>query len=208
MKKVILWIGCLTPLGILVLETVQDRLGANPIERITHLTGFFGLTFLLVTLAITPLRRVTGWNAAIQLRRPLGLFAFFYLCLHFLTYIVLDHFFDWGTIVEDILERPYITVGFTALMLLFPLAITSTRGWIRRLGRRWQKLHRLVYAAAGLGVLQFFWKEKADTREPLIFAAVLAVLLLIRLPVFKRLTARRRSPTPATAVIDPAGSSG
>ena len=187
------WLLCLLPLGILMLEFVQDRLGANPIERITHLTGFFGLTFLVATLAVTPLRRLSGWNGAIKLRRLIGLFGFFYVCLHFLTYLILDHFFDWGTIVEDIVERPYITVGFTALVLLIPLAITSTKGWIRRLGRRWQILHRLVYAAAGLGVLHFFWKEKADTREPLIFAAALAVLLLFRIPQFLKRAAARRA---------------
>jgi sulfoxide reductase heme-binding subunit YedZ len=192
--KVVIWLLCLTPLGILTLEFVQDRLGANPIERITHLTGFFGLTFLVVTLAITPLRRLSGWNSAIKLRRLIGLFGFFYVCLHFLTYLILDHFFDWRTIVEDIVERPYITVGFTALLLLIPLAFTSTRGWIRRLGKRWQMLHRLVYVAAGLGVLHFFWKEKADTREPLIFAGVLAILLLFRVPVLLKRRAARRAP--------------
>jgi sulfoxide reductase heme-binding subunit YedZ len=190
--KSVVWILGLTPLAILTLEFVQDRLGANPIERITHLTGFFGLTFIVGSLAITPLRRLSGWNSAIKLRRLIGLFGFFYVCLHFLTYLILDHFFDWGTIVEDIVERPYITVGFTALVLLVPLAITSTKGWIRRLGRRWQLLHRLVYVAAGLGVLHFFWKEKADTREPLYFAAALAVLLLFRLPLLlKRRSARK-----------------
>jgi sulfoxide reductase heme-binding subunit YedZ len=192
--KVVIWLLCLTPLGILTLEFVQDRLGANPIERITHLTGFFGLTFLVVTLAITPLRRLSGWNSAIKLRRLIGLFGFFYVCLHFLTYLILDHFFDWRTIVEDIVERPYITVGFTALLLLIPLAFTSTKGWIRRLGKRWQMLHRLVYVAAGLGVLHFFWKEKADTREPLIFAGVLAILLLFRVPVLLKRRAARRAP--------------
>jgi sulfoxide reductase heme-binding subunit YedZ len=192
--KVVIWLLCLTPLGILTLEFVQDRLGANPIERITHLTGFFGLTFLVVTLAITPLRRLSGWNSAIKLRRLIGLFGFFYVCLHFLTYLILDHFFDWRTIVEDIVERPYITVGFTTLLLLIPLAFTSTKGWIRRLGKRWLMLHRLVYVAAGLGVLHFFWKEKADTREPLIFAGVLAILLLFRVPVLLKRRAARRAP--------------
>jgi sulfoxide reductase heme-binding subunit YedZ len=205
--KIGVWILCLTPLGILTLEFLQDRLGANPIERITHLTGFFGLTFLVAALAITPLRRLSGWNGAIKLRRPIGLFGFFYVCLHFLTYLVLDHFFDWETIVEDIMDRPYITVGFTALVLLIPLAITSTKGWIRRLGRRWQMLHRLAYLAAGLGVLHFFWKEKADTREPLVFAAVLIALLLFRLPLLlkrkaiARKAASRSSPSPAPAPV-------
>ncbi len=191
------------PAGILVLETVQGRLGANPIERITLLTGFSALTLLTTTLAITPVRRLTGWNEAVKLRRLVGLFAFFYVCLHFLTYLVLDHFFDWETVVEDIVKRPYITVGFTAFLLLIPLAVTSTKGWIRRLGKRWQKLHRLVYLAAGLGVLHFFWKVKADTREPLIFAAIVAALLLFRLPILRRTRARRPA---RTAVADPAES--
>ncbi len=116
----------------------------------------------------------------IRLRRPIGLFAFFYACVHFSIYIFLDIYFDWGRILDDVLKRPYITVGFTAFLLLLPLAVTSTKGWIRRLGRRWQKLHRLVYVAAGLGVLHFYWKVKADTREPLIFAGVLVLLMLLR----------------------------
>lgn len=190
--KPIVWILCLAPAAVLGLEAIQGRLGANPIERITHHTGWWGLTLLLATLAITPLRRITGWNGAIKLRRLIGLFAFFYVVLHFLTYIALDLFFDWSTILEDIAERPYITAGFIAFVLLIPLAATSTTGAIRRLGRRWQQLHRLVYVAAGLGVLHFFWRVKADTREPLVFAGVLALLLLLRLPVFRRRPVARR----------------
>ena len=155
----------------------------EPVEAITHRTGWWALTLLLVTLAVTPIRRLTGWNPLIKLRRPLGLFAFFYATLHVLTYFGLDQFFDLSYIAEDILERPYITVGFTAWVLLVPLAVTSTRGWIRRLGGRWQALHRLVYVSAGLAVLHFLWLVKADTREPLIFAAVLVFLLLFRLPI-------------------------
>jgi methionine sulfoxide reductase heme-binding subunit len=138
---------------------------------------------IMATLAVTPLRRLTGWNRMVQLRRPLGLFAFFYATLHFLTYIVLDLFFDFGLVAEDILKRPYITVGFTAFLLLVPLAFTSTRGWIRRLGRNWLRLHRLIYPAAALAVLHFYWKKsaKADVSEPLLFAAILATLLLLRL---------------------------
>src|SRR5690606_31102249 len=121
-----------------------------------------------------------------QLRRPLGLFAFFYATLHFLTYIVLDQFFAFAYIGEDIMERPYITVGFTAFVILLPLALTSTKGAIRRLGRAWQRLHRLVYLAAGLGVVHFLWKVKAASREPMIYATILGILLLLRLPVFRR----------------------
>lgn len=200
--KAAIWIVCLLPAANLGLEFLQDRLGANPIERITLQTGWWGLTLLVATLAITPLRRLTGWNGAVKLRRLLGLFAFFYVCLHFLTYLVLDHFFYWPTIVEDIVERPFITVGFTAFVLLVPLAITSTRGWIRRLGRRWQMVHRLVYVSAALGVLHFFWKVKADTREPLVFAAILGALLLFRVgPALRRRAAGRARPAsePAAA---------
>lgn len=185
---------CLLPFANLVLEYLRDDLTANPIERITLQTGWWGLTILLTTLAITPLRRLTGWNQLVRFRRMLGLFAFFYICLHFLTYLVLDHFFYWPTIVEDVFERPFITVGFTAFLLMIPLAITSTKGWIRRLGRGWQRLHRLVYLSAGLGVLHYYWKVKADTRLPLLFACVLAVLLLARAgPALRRRAARRAS---------------
>lgn len=173
---------------------MRGRLGANPIERITHHTGWWGLALLIATLAITPVRRLTGWNRVIRLRRLVGLFAFFYVVLHFLTWLALDHFFYWPGILEDIAKRPYITAGFTAFLLLIPLAVTSTKGWIRRLGRRWTLLHRLAYPAAALGVLHFFWRVKADTREPLIFAAVLALLLLFRIPALRRVSARRPLP--------------
>jgi sulfoxide reductase heme-binding subunit YedZ len=161
------------------------RLGANPIEKITHWTGYTALVLLMLTLAVTPFRRLTGWNEVIRIRRLIGLFAFFYAALHFLIYVVLDQFFSLAAIGEDILERPYITVGFIAFVLLIPLAATSTKKAIRRLGKRWQTLHRLVYISAALGVLHFFWKVKADTREPLIFAGILATLLVLRLPVFR-----------------------
>jgi sulfoxide reductase heme-binding subunit YedZ len=157
-------------------------LGAEPVEEITHRTGWWALTLLLVTLAVTPLRRLTGWNRVIQLRRMLGLFAFLYATLHVLTYFGLDQLFDLRYIAEDIVERPYITAGFAAWLLLLPLAVTSTRGWIRRLGKRWQRLHRLVYPAAGLAVLHFLWLVKADTREPVVFGILLILLLLLRLP--------------------------
>jgi sulfoxide reductase heme-binding subunit YedZ len=178
--KPIVWIGCLTPLAILIVRGFRNDLTANPIELLTNWTGFTSLTMLMITLAVTPVRRLTGWNDVIKLRRLIGLFAFFYVCVHFLIYIVLDQFFAWSSIVEDVIKRPYITVGFTAFLLLIPLAFTSTRGWIRRLGRRWQKLHRALYVTASLGVLHYYWKVKADTREPLIFAAILAVLLGFR----------------------------
>ena len=193
--KVVLWLLCLTPAALLVHDAFTGGLTANPIEYITLETGFWALTLLLVTLAITPLRYITGWNRIIQLRRPLGLFAFFYATLHFLIYVTLDRFFDFSTIAEDIAQRPYITVGFVAFLLLVPLAITSTRGWIRRLGRRWQLLHRAIYFSGALAVLHFYWKKsaKADIAEPLLFAAILAVLLLIRVPFALRKRARARA---------------
>lgn len=150
---------------------------------------------LIATLTVTPLRRFTGWNGLIRIRRPLGLFAFAYATLHLLTYVVLDHFFDWRIIVEDVAKRPFITSGMLAFLLLAPLAATSTRRAMRRLGRRWQPLHWLVYPAAAFAVLHFFWKAKADTREPLFWAAALAILLTVRL--IARLARRRRSsPSP------------
>jgi sulfoxide reductase heme-binding subunit YedZ len=181
--KVLLWTLCLTPLGLLVWRGFQGKLTANPLEFIQHKTGFWALTLIMVTLSITPLRRITGWNRIIQLRRPLGLFAFFYATLHFLTYLVFDQFFDFGAIIDDIAKRPYITVGFPAFVLLIPLAITSTKGWIRRLGKRWQLVHRLVYLSSTLAVLHFFWKRSAkeDVFEPLVFAFILACLLGFRL---------------------------
>lgn len=156
-------------------------LGANPIERVLHHSGWWTLALLLVTLAVTPLRRITGRNELIKLRRPLGLFAFFWATVHLGIYLGLDQLFDWEFIVEDILERPFITVGMAAWLVLLPLAFTSTRGWIRRLGRRWTLLHRGIYLAAGLGVIHYYWRVKADTREPLIFAAILVALMALRM---------------------------
>jgi methionine sulfoxide reductase heme-binding subunit len=179
--KPIIWVGALTPASILLWRAFHDGLGANPIEEVTNWTGLTTLTLLMITLSVTPLRRVTGFNPLIQIRRLLGLFTFFYAVLHFLTYVVLDLFFDFSLIADDILERPYITVGFTAFLLLIPLAITSTKGWIRRMGRKWTLVHRLIYISASLGVLHYFWKVKADTRTPAIYAGVLIVLLLARL---------------------------
>ncbi len=178
-----MWFLCLLPAVVLVWDAFTDGLGAEPIEAVTHRTGWWGLTLLLVTLAVTPVRRLTGWNRVIQLRRLLGLFAFFYVSLHFLTYLF-DQFFQLEYIIEDVVKRPYITAGFAAYLLLIPLAATSTQGMIRRLGgKRWQRLHRLVYLSAILAVLHFFWLVKADLQRPLLFAAALAVLLAFRLPL-------------------------
>ena len=167
-------------------------LGVNPIEKVTHVTGLSALVLLLLTLAVTPVRRMARWNRLIQLRRPLGLFAFFYAFLHFSIWMVLDLGFQLSWISEDIMERPYITVGFTAFVLLIPLAVTSTRGWIRRLGRRWATLHRLVYITATLGVIHFYWLVKADTSLPLLFAGILTLLLASRIGPWHEKRKRRQ----------------
>lgn len=171
------WAVGALPLALLLLAAAT----ADPIEFVTHRTGFAALALLMASLAVTPLRGLTGWNWLAPARRTLGLSAFGYGVLHFVTYLF-DQAFSLGYVVEDVVERPYVTAGFLALLLLAPLAATSTRSAIRRMGKRWQKLHRLVYLAAGLGVLHFFWLVKADLREPLMFAAVFALLMLLRLP--------------------------
>jgi methionine sulfoxide reductase heme-binding subunit len=167
-------------------------LGANPIERILHHTGWWALSLLMMTLAVTPLRRLTGRNALIRLRRPLGLFAFFYATLHMVIYVGLDQLFAWSFILEDVLERPFITVGLAGWLLLLPLAVTSTRGWIVRLGRRWVLLHKLVFPAAALGVLHYFWRVRADTRAPMLFAVALLALLALRIRWTRPAETRRR----------------
>lgn len=180
--KAAVFVLCLVPLALLAWRGVQHKLGANPIEYITHSTGWWVLTFLLITLLVTPLRRWTNWNWLLRLRRMLGLFAFFYACLHFTTYIWLDQFFDLHSIGKDIVKRPFITVGFAAFVLLIPLAATSTNAMVKRLGaRRWQLLHRLVYVIAVFGVTHYWWLVKKDITEPLIFAVLLSVLLGARL---------------------------
>ena len=195
--KSVVWLACLYPLARLLWLFRTDGLGPNPIEEVTHSTGDAALIILLAALAVTPLRRATGWNELASLRRPVGLFAFFYATLHLLTYVVLDQYFAFEYILDDIAERPYITVGTAAFLLLVPLAITSTKGWIRRLGKRWTKLHRLVYVSAALAVLHYIWLVKADLRRPLVFAAILAALLLLRTPparaALERLRATRRA---------------
>ncbi len=182
--KVMVFAAALLPAVFLVLATFEiggQSLGANPIEELLHEAGEWGLRFLLITLAVTPLRRISGLNWLVRFRRMLGLFAFFYISVHFLVYALLDQRLALGPIFEDIVERPYITLGIVALLMLIPLALTSTKGMMRRLGRRWQALHRLVYPAAILGVWHFWWQVKEDIREPVIYAVILAVLLGIRL---------------------------
>lgn len=174
----------LLPFLRLALFTVTDRLGANPIEFITRNTGDWTLYFLCITLAVTPLRRFTKWNWLIKLRRMLGLFAFFYVSLHFTTFLWFDHFFDVQEMLKDVAKRPFITVGFAAFVLLIPLAATSTNGMVRRLGgRRWQQLHRTIYLIAPLGILHFWWMKagKHDFAQPALFGVIVALLLLVRL---------------------------
>ncbi len=195
--KVGVFVVCLLPFAMLLwkffgpmprdLSTWGVGLGANPIEKITHVTGDWTLRLLLITLAITPLRKLLSLPALIKFRRMLGLFAFFYGCLHFTTYIWLDKFFNLHEMLADVAKRKFITIGLTAFILLIPLAVTSTAGWIRRLGgKRWQSLHRLIYISAIAGVIHYLWLVKADIREPLEYGAILALLLAYRVVVWAR----------------------
>jgi sulfoxide reductase heme-binding subunit YedZ len=173
----------LTPLALLVWNVWHGHTSANPAEDILLTTGIWALRFLLATLAITPMRRLTGWNRLIQYRRMLGLMAFFYACVHLTSYLAFDRLFQFDEIAADIAKRPFITLGMLAFALMVPLAVTSTKGWIRRLGRRWQALHRLVYLSAIAAALHFIWKVKVVVGEPIYYAAVLAILLVFRLYV-------------------------
>jgi methionine sulfoxide reductase heme-binding subunit len=183
--KVPVFLLCLVPISLVGLRALRGDLTANPIEFITHATGDWALRFLIITLAITPLRKILGLPELIRFRRMLGLFAFFYACLHFSTYLVLDKFFAMSEIWKDVLKRRFITVGFTAFLLLIPLAVTSTVGWIRRLGgKRWQALHRLIYISAILAVIHYYWLVKSAVIRPLTYGAILVVLLLFRIVVW------------------------
>ena len=200
--KTLVFCLCLVPALVLVWDSVTGGLSVNPIEDITHRTGDWSLRFVLLTLAVTPFRWLSGWNEVIRYRRMLGLFTFGYASLHFSTYIVFDHFFDIRSIADDVIERKYVTAGFLGFVLMLPLAVTSTQGWIRRLGKRWSVLHRLIYVAAVAGVVHFLWLVKLETSEPLVYAAVLSGLFLVRV-VRRKLTraAGHRVPsgeTPAT----------
>ncbi len=179
--KIGIFLLALWPLVKLIMRGYLDDLGANPIEKILRNTGFWTLTFLTLTMAVTPLRQLTQRVWLGRLRRMLGLFAFFYGVLHFSTYLILDQFFDWPNILNDISKRPYITVGFSALVLMIPLAVTSTDAMLKRLGgKRWRNLHRLVYLITAAGVFHFWWLVKKDISQPLIFAALLTISLTIR----------------------------
>lgn len=202
--KPLVFLLCLSPLMVLAWQLYADQLGANPIDEVADATGEWALRFLLITLAATPLKQLLDWPWTIRVRRMLGLFAFFYAALHLFTYLWLDQFFDWGEIWLDVLDRPFITVGMLAFVLLLPLAATSNHAAMRYLGKNWKTLHRLAYVVPMLGVLHFWWLVKADVLEPLVYGAVLGLLLLPRLrgirfgisPPFP--VARRRSkPSPA-----------
>ena len=214
--KPLVFAAALVPFALLIWRGVTGNLSADPLAEITNETGIWTLRFVAVTLAITPLRRVTGWNPIIRYRRMLGLFAFFYGTLHFLTYVVADRFASldfpdgfvaWSTVVnlmaaiwEDVAKRPYITVGFIAFVSMIPLALTSTAGWIRRLGgRNWQRLHRLIYLTGIAAVTHYWWKVKADTLHPAIYAAIVAVLLGFRVVLAIKRSRWQRQPVQARA---------
>ncbi len=181
LAKPLLFALALVPVAWLVLAGFRGTLGVNPAETLQLETGVWALRFLILTLAVTPFRRITGWNRIIQYRRMLGLFAFFYASMHFLTYLVLDKYFDFGGMVKDVAKRPFITAGMFAFLLMIPLALTSTKGWIRRLGRRWAVLHRLIYVSAVAGAVHYIWKVKVVIGPPVYYALAIAVLLAFRI---------------------------
>jgi sulfoxide reductase heme-binding subunit YedZ len=193
--KPAVFIGSLTPLAALLLRAVHGELGANPISQALNQLGLVALVFLVAALTCTPLKMLFGWTWPLRLRRMLGLYGFAYATLHVSTYVGIDQFFDWQAIVADILKRPFIFVGFAAFFLLIPLAVTSTAAWVKRLGyMRWKQLHRLAYIAPLLGVLHFTWRVKKDVSEPLTYAFIVGILLLVR--VAAAIHARRTTPVP------------
>jgi methionine sulfoxide reductase heme-binding subunit len=199
--KAVIFVLALVPLARLIYGAVTNALGANPVEFITRSTGTWTLVFLCLTLTITPLRKLLGWPWLLRLRRMLGLFAFFYVLLHFTTYIWLDVFFDFHAVAKDILKRPFITVGFAAFVLMIPLALTSANFMVKKLGgKRWQQLHRLVYVIAVLGVLHYWWLVKRDITQPLIYAIIVATLLGYRVWVRKKTAPPARAAKPVTQV--------
>jgi sulfoxide reductase heme-binding subunit YedZ len=191
---------CLAPLAWLGWRAYQQELTANPIEYITHYTGDWTIRFLLITLTVTPLRKLLSQPQLARFRRMLGLFAFFYGCLHLMTWLWLDKFFDLSEMWKDVVKRRFITAGMTAFLLMLPLAITSTAGWVRRMGFvRWQRLHRLIYFSALAGVVHYYWLVKSDIREPLMYFAIWSVLMIYRLGVWMR--SRRRAQPPGRVTI-------
>jgi len=193
--KVAVFVSCLVPLGILLREGFTGGLGANPVEFIEHATGDWTIRFLAITLAITPVRKMLNLPLLVRYRRMLGLFAFFYVCLHFSTYLIFDQMLSLSGMWQDVMKRRYITLGFLGFVLLAPLAVTSTAGWIRRLGgRRWRRLHQAIYVSAVAGVIHYYWLVKSDIRQPLLYAGIIGGLLGWRLLVW--LGERRREPAP------------
>lgn len=186
-------LGSLTPLAVLIVDALRDNLTANPIQEITFRTGKTALVLLVLSLAATPANTVFGFHPALKVRRTLGLYAFFYVSLHFLTFVGLDYLFDPRLIYEAIFEKRYALVGFAAALTLLPLAVTSTKGWMRRLGKSWKRLHRLVYLAAILASIHFLWLVKADIREPLVYSSIIVILLFLRLPFIRHWVTKVRS---------------
>lgn len=199
--RMVAHIGASIPLVLLVWDFSIDNLTANPIQAITQRTGLTALILLVLSLAVTPINTVLGWKQVVPLRRPLGLWAFWYASLHFLTFTALDYGLDPELIVEAIAEKPYALVGFAAFLLMAPLAFTSTKGWMKRLGKRWKLLHRLIYVVAALVILHFVWLVKADYRDPLLYGSIIAVLFVLRLPpvrqFFTQWRNRRQHPVAA-----------
>jgi methionine sulfoxide reductase heme-binding subunit len=199
--KPLVFFVCLVPLLLLVRDALTGGLGANPIEAVELRTGRWALRFLAFALAVTPVRHITGWNELIRYRRMLGLFAFFYATVHLGAYVGLDMFFDWGDIVADVVKHPYVTIGLLTWLLLLPLAVTSTRGWVRRLGgKRWARLHRLAYLAAITGTVHYLWAVKKDTFLPLVYLIVFVVLLGWRVALWS--VRRRLAAAGATAAAE------
>lgn len=185
-------LGALTPLAILIVDALRDNLTANPIQDVTFRTGKTALVLLVLSLAATPINTIFGFRPALKVRRALGLYAFFYVSLHFLIFIGLDYVFDPDLIYEAILEKRYALVGFAAGIILLPMAITSTKGWMKRLGKSWKRLHRLMYLAALLAAVHYIWLVKSDLREPLAFDGVIVFLLLVRLPFIRQWFTNKR----------------
>jgi sulfoxide reductase heme-binding subunit YedZ len=209
-------VGALLPLALLLWDFSQDQLTVNPIQEITFRTGKYALVLLVLSLACTPVNSVLGFKAALRVRRPLGLYAFMYVGLHFLTFVGLDYGFDLDLLREAVFEKRYALVGFSAFLTLIPLAVTSTKGWMKRLGKRWKRLHRLVYLAALLAVVHFIWLVKSDIREPLLYGAAVMLLLLLRVSAIRRGISRYRgrrersigedfAPDYANGIIKPGG---
>lgn len=203
--KVLVFAAALSPACWLAWRAWNQNLTANPIEFVTHFTGDWTMRLIVITLAVTPLRKLLRLPDLIRFRRIIGLFAFFYACLHFTTWFCLDHWFDVSEMARDVVKRPFITAGATAFLLMLPLALTSTAGWIRRLGgRRWQLLHRLIYGTAIAGVVHYYWLVKSDVRKPVFYGSLVALLLAYRLAAWALSRRPRRAPRPADTRVEPA----